>query len=155
MRKPPAAVVREGLHAFADRQIFRNFTEEPGKNGTIRFRFLFLTDRPMTVEFAERAHTLVIRNMLPRVPPALYADLQAFLAKLSDPDLPPYRRIDKRSADVRLVRTRGHVSLVFRVRGNRYKYGVEKLVNLASWIRTYLQAQHQVYLWEVLGEPED
>ncbi|MBI1875116.1 MAG: hypothetical protein HYZ58_04040 [Acidobacteria bacterium] len=31
----------------------------------------------------------------------------------------------------------------------------EKLVNLASWIRTYLQARPQVYLWEVLGEPQD
>lgn len=155
MGKSPAAVVREGLQAFADRQIFRNLTEQPGKNGTIRFTFLYLTDRPMTVEFAERAHTLVVRDMLPRVPPGLYANLQAFLENLSKPDLPPYRRIDRRSADVRLVKRRRDVSLVFEVRGNRYKYGVEKLVNLASWIRTYLQARHQVYLWQVLGEPED
>lgn len=155
MGKSPAAVVREGLQAFADRRIFRNFTEERGNAGTIRFRFLYLTDRPMTVEFAECDHTLVIRDMLPRVPAGLYADLQAFLEKLSDPDRPPYRRIDRHSADVRLVRKRGNVSLVFQVRGNRYKYGVEKLVNLASWIRTYLQARHQMYLWQVLGEPED
>lgn len=155
MGKPPATVVREGLQAFADRQVFRNFTEEPGKNGTIRFRFLYLTDRPMTIELVERAHTLVIRDMLPRVPPGLYADLQAFLEKLSDPDLPSYRRIDRRSADARFVRKRGNVSLVFQVRGNRYAYGMEKLINVASWIRTYLQARHQVYLWEVLGEPED
>ncbi|MBI3262301.1 MAG: hypothetical protein HYZ58_04015 [Acidobacteria bacterium] len=109
----------------------------------------------MTIEFTEHAHALVIRDMLPRVPPGLYADLQAFLATLSDPKLPPYRRIDNRSADARLVRKRGHVSLVFQVRGNRYTYGVEKLVNLASWIWTYLQARHQVYLWEVMGEPQD
>lgn len=155
MGQSSAAVVREELQAFADRRIFRDFAEEPGRNGTIRFRFLFLTDRPMTIEFAERAHTLVIRDMLPSVPPRLYADLQAYLKKLSDPHLPPYRRIDKRSADARLVRKRGHVSLVFHVRGNRYTYGVEKLVNLASWIRTYLQTWHQVYLWEVMGESQD
>jgi hypothetical protein len=155
MGQSPAAVVREGLQAFADRHIFRNFTEEPRKSGTIRFRFLYLTDRPMTVEFTERAHTLVIRDMLPRVPPGLYADLQAYLEKLSDPHLPPYRRIDKRSAGARLVRKRGHISLVFEVKRNRYAYGVQKLVNLASWIRTYLQARHQVYLWEVMGESQD
>lgn len=155
MGKSPAAVVREGLQAFADRRIFRNFTVASAKRETIRFTFLYLTDRPMTIEFTERAHALVIRDMLPRVPPGLYADLQAFLAALSDPNLPAYRRIDKRSANARLVRKRGHVSLVFRVRGNRYTYGVDKLVNLASWIRTYLQARHQVYLWEVMGEPQD
>jgi hypothetical protein len=155
MGRSPAVVVRKGLKAFADRRIFRNFTEEPGRNETISFRFIYLTDRPMTVEFDGRAHTLVIRDMLPRVPAGLYADLQAYLEKLSDPRLPPYRRIDKRSAAVSLVRRRGHVSLVFQVRGNRYTYGVEKLVNLASWIRTYMQARHQVYLWEVLGESQD
>jgi hypothetical protein len=155
MAGSPAAIVREGFRAFADRQIFRNFTEERGKNGTIRFTFLYLTDRPMTIEFIERTQTLVIRNMLPRVSPGLYADLQTYLANLSDSRLPPYRRIDKRSAGARLVRTRGHVSLVFEIRGNRYTYAVEKLVNVASWIRTYLQAQHQVYLWEVMGEPQD
>jgi hypothetical protein len=155
MRKSPVAVVREGLQAFTDRQIFRNFTEASGKNGTIRFTFLYLTDRPMTIEFTPRAHALVIRDMLPRVPLGLYADLQEFLATLSDPNLPPYRRIDKRSADARLIRKRGHVSLEFQVRRNRYTYGVEKLVNLASWIRTYLQARHQVYLWDVMGEPQD
>ncbi|MBI3264006.1 MAG: hypothetical protein HYZ58_12775, partial [Acidobacteria bacterium] len=53
MGKSPAAVVREGLRAFADRQIFRNFTEGSAKNGTIRFTFLYLTDRPMTIEFTE------------------------------------------------------------------------------------------------------
>lgn len=145
----------EGLQVFADRRIFRNFTVASAKHGTIRFTFLYLTDRPMTIEFTEGAHALVIRDMLPCVPPGLYADLQALLATLSDPNLPPYRRIDRRLADARVVRRRGHVSLVFQVRGRRYAYGVEKLVNLVSWIWTYLQAHHQVYLWEVMGEPQD
>jgi hypothetical protein len=155
MGQSPAVVVREGLQAFADRRVFRNFTEEPGKNGTTRFRFFYLADRPMTVELDERAQTLVIRDMLPRVPSDLYADLQAYLERLSDPHLPPYRRIDKRSAGACLVKKRGHVSLVLQVRHNRYTYGVEKLVNLASWIRTYLQARHQGYLWDVMGESQD
>lgn len=150
-----ATVVRDGLQAYADRKIFRNFAEEKGKNGTITFRFLYFGDDAITLEFAERDQTLVIRNMLTRVPAGMYADLQAFVEKLSDPDLPPHRRIDRRSADARFVRKRKNVSLVLQVKRNRYKYGVDRLVNLASWVRTYLQGAHQKYLWEVMGEPED
>ncbi len=155
MEKASTRVVREGLQAYADRRVFRDFSEEKGKDGKIHFRFLYFGDKSVTLEFAEHDQTLVIRKMLTRVPAGLYADLQAFLKKLSDPDLPAYRRIDRRSADVRFVKKGGDVSLVFRVKGNRYRYGVDKLINLASWVRTYLQGRHQDYLWEVMGEPQD
>ena len=155
MGKASAAVVREGLQTYADRRVFRDFAEEKGKNGTIRFTFLYFGDKTTTLEFAEQDQALVIRNMLPRVPAGMYADLQAFVQALFDPALPPYRRIDRRSADARFVRKGGNVSLVFQVKRNRYKYGVDKLINLASWVRTYLQRAHQTYLWEVMGEPED
>lgn len=154
MGKASTTVVREGLQVYADRRVFRSFAEEKRKDGKVRFTFLFFGDHPVAVEFTERDHTLVIRNMLTRVPAGMYADLQTFLETLSDPDLPPYRRIDRSSADARFVKTRGNVSLVFQVKKNRYKYGVDKLVDLASWVRTYLQGSHQEYLWEVMGEPE-
>lgn len=154
MGKTPATVVREGLKAYADRGIFRDFTETKGRNGTIKFGFLLFDENRVTLEFAERDHTLVIRNMLPHVPANMYADLQDFLEELFDRDLPPHRRIDRRSADVRFVKKRGHVSLVVKVRSNRYKYGVEKLISLASWVRTHVQQWHPDYLWQVLGEPE-
>jgi len=148
-------VVQEGLRAYADRKIFRNFVEEQGKDGGIRFRFLYLGAGVMNLEFREQDRTLVIRNMLPRVSVGMYADLQAFLQRLHDSELPAYRRIDRSSAEAQFVRKRGNVSLVFRVKGARYKYAVDKLIELASWIRTYLQGAYQTYLWEVMGEPVD
>ena len=155
MRKNSATVVREGLQAYVDRKIFRNFVEEQGKDGKIKFRFLYLGDHVLNLEFGEQDQTLVIRNMLPRVSTDMYSDLQVFLERLSDPDLPAYRRIDRSSADVNFVKKGGNVSLVFRIKSNRYKYGVDKLIELASWVRTHLQESYQTYLWEVMGEPVD
>ena len=153
MGKLPAAVVRDGLKAYAERGIFQDFRERQGRQGRTRFEFRLL-DEPVTVELAERDHTLVIRNMLRQVPAVMHADLQRFLAALFDRDLPPHRRLDRRSADARFVRRRGHVSLVIKVKNGRYRYAVERLVSLIGWVRTHLQQWHPAYLWEVAGESE-
>ena len=153
MRKTPAAVVRDGLKAYAERGIFQDFRETRGRNGRTRFEFR-LVDERVTVELEERDHTLVIRDMLRQVPAGMYADLQDFLAALFDRGLPSHRRLDRRSADVQFVKRRGHVSLVVKVKGGRYRYAVEKLVSLIGWVRTHLQQWHPAYLWEVAGESE-
>jgi hypothetical protein len=149
MGKSPITVVREGLKAYADRGVFRNFREDEGKDGKIKFGFLLFDEDPVNLEFTEKDHTLVIRNMLVRVPAHMYSDLQDFLKNLFNSDLPPHRRIDGSSADVHFVKRGGKVSLVFQVKRNRYKYGVETLINLASWIRFHLQQQHTEYFWDV------
>lgn len=153
MARLPAEVVRDGLKVYAERGIFQEFRETQGRHGKTRFEFRLLDD-PVTVELAERDHTLVIRNMLRQVPAAMYADLQQFLAALFDRELPPHRRLDRRSADARFVRRRGQVSLVVKVKHGRYGYAVEKLVGLMGWVRTHLQQGHPTYLWEVAGESE-
>lgn len=153
MARLPAEVVRDGLKVYAERGIFQEFRETQGRFGKTRFEFRLLDD-PVTVELAERDHTLVIRNMLRQVPAAMYDDLQQFLAALFDRDLPPHRRLDRRSTDARFVRRRGQVSLVMKVKQGRYRYAVDKLVSLMGWVRTHLQQWHPAYLWEVAGESE-
>ena len=153
MARLPAEVVRDGLQAYAERGIFQDFRETRGRNGKTRFEFRLLDD-PVTVELAERDHTLIIRNMLRQVPAGMYADLQGFLAALFDRELPPHRRLDRRSADAHFVRRRGQVSLVVKVKNGRYRYAVERLVSLIGWLRTHLQQWHPAYLWEVVGESE-
>jgi hypothetical protein len=147
-------IVREGLKAYADRGVFRSYAEQSAKDGKVEFRFLFIGQKTVTVVFTEKDHTLVIKNMLSSVLPDMYVQLKDFLAGLHDPDLPEHRRIDRALAEVKFVRRGGNVSLVFRVQKN-YKYGVSKLINLISWIHTYLQNWCPDYLWEVLGEPQE
>ncbi len=154
MGKSSATLVREGLKVYADRGLFRNFGEEKGKDGKIKFAFLLFDDNPVNLEFTEKNHTLVIRNMLKQVPADMYIDLQDFLKKLYHSNLPPHRRIDRSSADVHFVKRGGNVSLVFKVKRNRYQYGVQQLINLAGWIRFHLQKWHSKYLYEVMGELE-
>jgi len=149
------SAVREGLQAYADRKIFRNFKEEKGKDGKTKFTFLYLGDKTVTLEYTEKDHTLVIRNMLPRVSASMFADLEAFLEDLFDAALPAYRRIERSSAEVHFVKKGANVSLVFQVKRNQYRYGVDKIIDLISWIHIYLQREHQEYLWRVMGEPED
>ena len=153
MARLPAEVVRDGLKIYAERGIFQDFREGRGRNGKTRFEFRLL-DEPVTIELAEREHTLVLRDMLRQVPAGMYADLQAFLASLFDRDLPPHRRLDRRSADAHFVRRSGHVSLVIKVKSGRYRYAVDRLVRLIGWVRTHLQQSHPAYLWEVAGESE-
>ena len=153
MGKLPAAVVRDGLEAYAERGIFKELRETKGRSGKTRFQFLLL-DESVTVELAERDRTLVIRNMLRQVPAGMYADLQNFLEALFDRGLPPHRRLDRRSADAHFVKRAGRVSLVITVKNGRYRYAVDKLVSLLGWVRTHLQQWHPAYLWEVAGESE-
>ena len=153
MGKLPAAVVRDGLKAYAERGIFKELRETRRSNGKTRFEFLLL-DEAVTVELAERDQTLVIRDMLRQVPAGMYADLQHFLEALFDRGLPPHRRLDRRSADAHFVRRAGRVSLVIKVKHGRYRSAVEKLVSLMGWRRTHLQQWHPAYLWEVAGESE-
>ncbi len=153
MGKLPAAVVRDGLKAYAERGIFKELRETKARSGKTRFQFLLL-DESVTVELAERDQTLVIRDMLRQVPAGMYADLQDFLEALFERGLPPHRRLDRRSADMRFTRRRGRVSLVVKVKNGRYRYAVEKLVSLMGWVRTHLQQWHPAYLWEVAGESE-
>ena len=95
MGKSSAALVREGLKVYADRGVFRSFAEEKGKNGKIKFGFLLFDNNPVDLEFTEKEHTLVIRNILVRVPVDMYSDLQDFLKKLFNPDLPPTSGLTK------------------------------------------------------------
>jgi hypothetical protein len=147
-------IVREGLKAYADGGVFRSYAEQSAKDGKVEFRFLFIGQKTVTIVFTEKDHTLVIKNMLSSVLPDMYVQLKDFLAGLYDPDLPEHRRIDRALAEVKFMRRGGNVSLVFQVRKN-YKYGVGKLINLISWIHTYLQSWCPEYLWEVLGEPQE
>ena len=155
MGKTSATVVREGLQAYADRGVFRSFAEQASKEGKIRFGFLYFGDKVMTLEFTEKDHTLVIRNMLKSVSADMYEELKAFLDGLCDPHLPAHRRIHKGSADAQFVKKGGNVSLVFQIKQNRYQYGVNKLVNLVSWVQIHLQSRHPEYLVNVMGEPEE
>jgi hypothetical protein len=149
------SAVKEGLQAYADRGVFRSFAEQATKDQKVEFQFLLFGQRTLTIVLSEKEHTMVLKNMLPDVSTDMHAHLKAFLKELFDPGLPEHRRIDKNLAEVKFVKRGGGLSLVFQVKKNQYKYGVNKLINLASWIHTDLQSWYPNYLAEVMGEPQE
>ncbi len=78
----------------------------------------------------------------------MYTKLVAYLEGRSEDGLPPHRRVDPRNATVTFENRRGSVSLVLVVKGNRYTYGVTKLLNLTNEILGYLYINFLPYLWE-------
>jgi hypothetical protein len=149
------SVVKGELQAYADRGVFRSFAEQATRDRKVEFQFLLFGQRTLTVVLSEKEHTMVLKNLLPEVSPDMHAHLKAFLKELFDPGLPEHRRIDKDLAEAKFVKRGGGLSLLFQVKKNQYKYGVNKLINLASWIHTDLQSWYPNYLTEVMGEPQE
>jgi hypothetical protein len=60
--------VRECLKAYADRGVFRGYTERPGRLGRVVFRFSWLARHPYELQYEPRTGTFVFLNALPNMP---------------------------------------------------------------------------------------
>lgn len=136
MATSPEAIIRRELRSYADRGIFRSFSEAMGGNGRGEFRFIWLTEEPFRLTFDARRGTLTFRDLLPGVAPrsAMDRELRAFLKEQTAAGLPAHRRIDPKRAEVKCVNRGGTVSVTLRVKGSHHAYGLRKIVNLAHGI---------------------
>ena len=151
------AVVRARLQGYADRGVFRGFSEQPAAAGRHRFRFSWLGPRPLSLVYASTTGTFVFRGLLPNVMARspLYRDVQAFVAGRASPRLPVHRRVDRRRARTRCLLSRGVVSLELVATRNHHEYGVHRIVNLVHEISMFLHSYHPEYMWENFGAPEE
>jgi hypothetical protein len=147
--------VRTALRHYADRGVFRGFSEKRRPGGTTEFRFLWLTREPVVLRCDPRDRSLTFTRLLPGVARGspLLAEMQAFVAARHVRSLPAHRRIDKRRVDVECRHSRGAVSVVLRVKGAHHAYAVQRAVNLVGEIFTVLQGSYPEYVWEVFGVP--
>ena len=102
-------IVREALQAYADRGIFRGFSE--AKNG--RFTFVWFFHHPMELFVDTAKHELRFKQLLPGVPAKspLYAELKGFIEQRHDRELPEHRRVDRRRAEIACFNRGGMVSI--------------------------------------------
>jgi hypothetical protein len=152
-----AATVRDALQGYADRGVFRGFSETRGRGGTQEFRFTWLTREPMVLSHDHAARTLTFKQLLPEVARAspLLADVEALIKGRSGRTVVAHRRIDARRIGVQCVHRRGIVSLVLQVKGQHQAYAVQRGVNLVHEIFTLLQVSYPEYLWESFGLPAE
>ncbi len=150
-------VVREGLQAYADRGVFRGFSEARATRGEHSFTFEWLSRRPLRFTVDTENGVLKFKNLLPGVPSnsQLYSELRRFVNERHDGALPEHRRIDRRRAEVTCSNRGGSVSIALTVKRNQYAYGVNKIVNLAHEIFVYLKDHYADYLWESFDAPQE
>lgn len=146
-------IVREGLQAYADRGVFRGFSE--GKNG--QFTFVWLLHRQMELLADTEKQLLRFKQLLPGIATKseLYSELKTFLAARHDDELPEHRRIDRARALLSCTNQRGAVSILLKVKNDEYAYGVNRLVNLVHELFLYLREHHTDYLVENFDVPEE
>lgn len=153
MAAKPLETVRESLRSYADRGIFKGYSEGAGG----RFRFTWLTGHEMELVVDTTRNVLRFRSVLPGIPARspLYADLKRFVGHRKDPLIPEHRRIDPSRAETTLHNRLGNVSISMSVRKKQYAYGVNRLINLVHEIFVHLRQSYPDYLMENFDVPEE
>lgn len=149
----PLRIVRESLQAYADRGIFRGFSEiKPG-----HFNFVWLIQHQMQLIADTAKGELWFKKLLPGVPAKspLYAELKSFIHYRHDRDLPEHRRIDPKRAEVSCTNRGGTVSISLKVKNNQYEYGANRIVNLVHELFLHLREAHPDYLVENFNVPQE
>ncbi len=149
----PLGTVRESLQAYADRGVFRGFSEV--NNG--HFKFVWLIRHQMELSVDTAKHVLRFKQLLPGVPASstMYAELKSFIEQRHDRELPEHRRIDRRRAEVSCSNRGGFVSLSLKVKNNQYAYGVNRIVNLVHELFLRLRDAYPEYLAENFDVPQE
>ncbi len=146
-------IIRENLQAYADRGIFRGFSEiKPG-----HFKFVWVIHHQMELKVDIAKQELRFKQLLPGVAAGseLSVELKNFFQQRHDPELPEHRRIDRQKAEVSTSMRGGFVSLALKVKGQEYAYGVNKIVNLVHELFVYLREAHPDYLVENFDVPQE
>lgn len=153
MPKSHLNVIREKLQAYADRGVFRGFSE--GRSG--QFTFVWLINHQMELQADTGKQLLHFRQLLPGIPAksSLYDDLKRFIEQRHDRQLPEHRRVDRRRAEVSCSNRAGVVSLTLKVKNNQYAYGVNRIVNLVHELFLHLRESHPEYLVENFDVPQE
>ncbi len=155
--KQPLSIVRKVLQGYADRGVFRAFTEVPSRNGMAEFKFLWfpITKERFTLIYTDRTRALTFKRLLRCMPAKseMYSELKSFIKDKSSPDLPEHRRVDPERAEVRCSNRLGSVSVTVIIKGNEYEYGVRKAVNLVSDL--FMDLLHESSYYEYMAENFD
>jgi hypothetical protein len=134
----PADLVAAILETYADRGVFRGFSNAAASAGKAAFKMLWHRDRLFELILDVPKKTLRLPVVLPEVPASssMYREFQEWVEALHSEDLLEHRRIDSKKARLRCGNRGGNVSLALTVKDGDYEYGTRKLIH----------AVHETYL---------
>jgi hypothetical protein len=145
--------VREALQTYADRGVFRGFSEIKAGH----FTFVWQLHHQMELSVDTGKGALRFKQLLPNVPAKsdLYAELKGFIQERHNPELPEHRRIDRKRAEASCANRGGFISVSLKVKNNQYAYGVNRIVNLAHELFLHLRERWPDYLVENFDVPQE
>jgi hypothetical protein len=157
MTETPLKTVTETLQTYADRGVFRGFSEVRTGQRKRAFQFVWLTNRPMDFCIDTQREVLRFEHLLPNVPAksTMYAGLKSFVQQRHDCELPQHRRIDRKRAEAVCRNRGGDVSISLKIKNRQYAYGVTKIVNLVHELFVHLRDAHPDYLSENFDVPQE
>jgi hypothetical protein len=125
--------VSELLRGYAERGVFRSFSQADRRGGKTTFNILWHHGRVFRLVVDTTAQTVSFPALLPDVPAGapMLKELKAYLHQFETKAVPAHRRIDPAKARLRVTRRAGNVAVTLAVKRNQYAYCARRLVNLA------------------------
>jgi hypothetical protein len=150
-------VVSKGLRGYAERGVFRGFSERNPKLGKRVFTFQWLTPQPVSLSVDSRKGVLTFRNLLPnvRVGSELHLVVRRFLLQLSEPYRPAHRRVDPGRAEVGCSVRADSLSISLKVKRRQYAYAQKTIVNLVHELFVFLNDSYADYMCENFETPQE
>jgi hypothetical protein len=157
-RTQPVTAVSEQLKTYAQRGVFRSFSQTRAEGSHAEFCFYWLWDLPFHLSFDGKRKTLAFKRLLPGVPAGseLNTELKAFIQARCSNNQPEHRRLDPKRVSIQYSNLRGKVSITFLVLEDDYHYGVKKALNLVNEIFVaFLNVYFPEYMTQYFRRPED
>ncbi len=136
MSKRVIETVAGVLENYAQRGIFRGFSQGPVSGGKTVFKMTWHRDRQFELILDVPKKTMRFPLVLPDVPAGsdMYRDFKAFVASRFSEELPEHRRIDIRKVDIKPASRSGSVSLSLVVIDGDFEYAARRLIHLVHEI---------------------
>jgi hypothetical protein len=157
-RVQPLTIVSEQLNTYAQRGVFRSFSQTCANGSQTEFRFYWLWDLPFCLTFDAKRKALSFKNLLPAVPARseLNTKLKDFIKACYDMNRPEHRRLDPKWVVVRCSNRQSNFSMTFQVVKDDYEYGVKKALNLVNEIFVgFLNVHFPEYVAQHFRRAED
>lgn len=146
------------MKIYAQRGVFRSFSQIRTEGRQAEFRFYWLWDLPFRLSFDGKRKTLSFKKLLPGVLAGseLNTKLKAFIKSRCSNQQPEHRRLDPKRLSIRYSNLRGNISVTFLVVEDDYEYGVKKALNLINEIFVgFLNVYFPEYMVKHFRRPED
>ncbi len=157
-RRPPLAEARSELERYAQRGVFRSFSEARTPSGSAEFRFIWLWNLPFYLRFDPAQRAITFPKLLPNVKSGSHLDasLKAFFKDCSSTDRPEHRRVDPKRASIRYSNRRGTVTLTLTAERGQSAYAVKRAINLVNELFVgFLNLRYPEYLVANFHLPEE